>query len=176
MNKQLKVRWLTLFSLLFFSVSIYAQEKLVTIHLEKVSLKEVFSAIEKQTTYRFSYRDVVIDPTKNVTISQTQVPVSSVLDAVLEGKNLEYRIVSSKSIVITDKRKKSTSGKRNVSGVIRDGNGEPIVGANVVEKGTTNGTITDIDGNFVLGVSDNSMLQISYIGYVEQSVSTKKND
>lgn len=62
MNKHLRLRMLTLFSLLFFfSVSLFAQEKLVTIHLENVSLREIFSAIEKQTTYRFSYRNVVID-------------------------------------------------------------------------------------------------------------------
>lgn len=115
MNKHLRLRMLTLFSLLFFfSVSLFAQEKLVTIHLENVSLREIFSAIEKQTTYRFSYRNVVIDATKDITISQTKVPVSSVLNEALAGKNLEYNIVSSKSIVISDRPKKTEIGRAHV--------------------------------------------------------------
>ena len=118
MNKHLRLRMLTLFSLLFFfSVSLFAQEKLVTIHLENVSLREIFSAIEKQTTYRFSYRNVVIDATKDI-ISQTKVPVSSVLNEALAGKNLEYNIVSSKSIVISDRPKKTASDQKEISGII----------------------------------------------------------
>ena len=57
-----------------------------------------------------------------------------------------------------------------VKGVVKDENGEPVVGANVVEKGTTNGTITDIDGNFVLTVSEGSTLSITYIGYLGNEV------
>ena len=52
-----------------------------------------------------------------------------------------------------------------MQGVVTDENGEPIIGANVVEKGTTNGTVTDLDGKFTMEVSENGVLQISYIGY-----------
>ena len=173
MNKHLRLRMLTLFSLLFFfSVSLFAQEKLVTIHLENVSLREIFSAIEKQTTYRFSYRNVVIDATKDITISQTKVPVSSVLNEALAGKNLEYNIVSSKSIVISDKPKKTASDQKEISGIIKDSNGEPVTGATIIEKGTSNGAISDMDGHFSLKVAENGILQISYVGYVEQTIPT----
>ena len=60
--------------------------------------------------------------------------------------------------------------QRKVTGVVTDLKGEPIIGANVVVKGSTNGTITDIDGNFSIEVTPNSILQISYIGYVAQEV------
>lgn len=173
MNKHLRLRMLTLFSLLFFfSVSLFAQEKLVTIHLENVSLREIFSAIEKQTTYRFSYRNVVIDATKDITISQTKVPVSSVLNEALAGKNLEYNIVSSKSIVISDKPKKTASDQKEISGIIKDSNGEPVTGATIIEKGTSNGAISDMDGHFSLNIAENGILQISYVGYVEQTIPT----
>lgn len=173
MNKHLKLRMLTLFSLLFFfSVSLFAQEKGITVHLENVSLREVFSAIEKQTTYRFSYRNVVIDATKDISISKTKASVSSILNEALVGKNLEYNIVSSKSIVISDKQKSTTVGQKEISGIIKDVNGIPVVGATIMEKGTTNGSISDMDGNFTLNIAENGILQISYIGYTEQSVAT----
>ena len=57
-----------------------------------------------------------------------------------------------------------------VKGQVLDSNGEPIIGANVLEKGTTNGTITDMDGNFTLNVRSNATLVVSYIGYTAQEV------
>ena len=70
----------------------------------------------------------------------------------------------------------STTGqdtdKRRISGLVLDEKGEPIIGANLVEKGTTNGTVTDIDGHFALNVSENAVLQVSYMGYLPQEVYT----
>lgn len=172
MNKHLRLRVLTFFSLLFlFSVSLFAQDKQVTIDLKNVSLKEVFSAIEKQTTYRFSYRNVVIDTTKDISISKTNATVSAILNEVLTDKNLEYNIVSSKSIVISDKPKDTGIARKKISGVIKDDNGNPIVGATIMENGTNNGAISDMDGNFSFDIENNGILQISYIGYVEQTLS-----
>lgn len=172
MNKHLRLRVLTLFSLLFlFSVPLFAQDKQVTIDLKNVSLKEVFSAIEKQTTYRFSYRNVVIDTTKDISISKTNATVSTILNEVLTEKKLEYNIVSSKSIVISDKPKDTGNATKKISGIIKDDNGIPIVGATIMEKGTNNGAISDMDGNFSFNIEKNGILQISYIGYVEQTLS-----
>nr|WP_315346041.1 TonB-dependent receptor [Hoylesella enoeca] len=157
-----------------------AQTQTVTLNLRNVSLKQVFGAIEKQTTYRFSYRNVVIDERRDITVSRTNETVQAVLDAVLEGRNLEYKIVSSKSIVISDKPASKASGSaqgdwRRVSGTVKDSHGDPIVGASVYEKGTKNGTLTDVDGRFSLRVRDNSMVQISYIGFQQQDIRTNGN-
>jgi len=62
-----------------------------------------------------------------------------------------------------------------VSGVILDENGEPIIGASILEKGTTNGTITDFDGNFMLDVAEGATLEISYVGYATQSLPAAAN-
>lgn len=62
---------------------------------------------------------------------------------------------------------------KQVSGVVTDGTGETVIGASVLEKGTTNGTITDLDGKFILTVNDNAVLQISYVGYTTQEVPVK---
>ena len=62
------------------------------------------------------------------------------------------------------------NGKISVSGTIVDEKGEPVIGANIAQKGTTNGTISDFDGNFTIKVPKNSELLISYVGYVPQTV------
>ena len=72
--------------------------------------------------------------------------------------------------------KTATVNASNVTGVVVDASGVPLIGVNVLEKGTTNGTITDFDGKFTLNVSSpNAKLVISYIGYVSQEVSAPKN-
>jgi TonB-linked SusC/RagA family outer membrane protein len=175
------VKWkpfiIVLLLLFAFVAESISQERRVTVNLNNASLKEVFDAIEKQTTYRFSYRDIVIDSTKNITISKKEVTVSSVLDEALAGRNLRYTIVSSGSIVISDKQQvpenSKDSRKQEVSGIVKDLDGEPLIGANVLEKGTTNGAMTDIDGNFKLDVSPNAILTVSYIGYISQEVATR---
>jgi len=108
MEKFLKIRlttWIVLCLLIGYqSLTAQTKDQLITIRMTNVSLKEVFGAIEKQTTYRFSYRDVVIDNRKDISISYENVPVSVVLNDVLKGRNLEYSIVSDRSIVISDKK------------------------------------------------------------------------
>lgn len=170
MDKHRKVNFFAVlfFLSLFCCFSIQGQEQKVAVNLKNASLKEVFSVIEKQTSYRFSYRSAAIDNRKDINVQKSGVLVTTVLDEALKGRDLEYKIVSSKMIVIsnkvTNKAIPSTKQKR-VSGVITDTKGEPIIGANVAVKGTSNGTITDIDGKFDIEVPANTTLKISYIGY-----------
>jgi TonB-linked SusC/RagA family outer membrane protein len=160
----------------FVSESI-SQEKRVTVNLNKASLKEVFDAIEKQTTYRFSYRDIVIDTMKNITVSKKEATVSSVLDEALAKRNLRYIIVSPISIVISDKQQApknaEDSRKQKVSGIVKDLNGEPLINAKVLVKGTAEGTITDMEGRFQLDVFPDATLTVSYIGYVSQDIAIR---
>lgn len=151
----------------------FAQEQKVTVELKNTTLKQVFKSIEGQTTYRFSYRNTLVDDKSDITISKRQVDVSVVLNEALKRRNLTYTIVSSKSIVISDKSEQSSPAKtKSVSGIVKSSNGESIIGANVTVEGTTIGCITDIDGNFILeDVPDNANLTVSYIGFQTQSVS-----
>jgi TonB-linked SusC/RagA family outer membrane protein len=149
-------------------MGVYAQEQTVTLNLKNASLKQVFNAVEKQTTYRFSYRNVIIDNRKDITMSKSHASVSSVLNDALRGRDLGYSIISSQSIVITDIQKQSQpteSKKKKVSGVVKDASNNPIIGANVSVKGVSIGAITDMDGEFSLDVPYGSILQFSYIGY-----------
>lgn len=118
----------------------------MSVNLKNASLTELFTLIEKQTSYRFSYRDVVIDKKENVTVKKNNVPAIVVLDAVLPSHGLQYSVVSGKSIVISKKGTKKNASAlgtiKHITGIVTDQTGFPVVGANVVEKGTTNGTMT----------------------------------
>lgn len=174
MNNQSKLQRLLCVAVCFFCIGImtaFAQEQKVTVELKNATLKQVFKSIEGQTTYRFSYRNTLVDDKNDITISKRQVGVSVVLNEVLKGRNLTYTIVSSKSIVISDLKEQATLSKnKRVSGTVKSANGESIIGANVKVSGTTIGCITDIDGNFTLEVPENAKLTVSYIGFQTQEI------
>lgn len=174
MNKHSRLKQFTLCTLLLFCscLSVYAQEQLVTVKLKKASLKELFSEIEKQTTYRFSYRNVDVDNKKSLSISKEKVLVTFILDEVLIGRNLDYSIISDKSIVIFERRSDDSKGRKiKISGTVKDTKGESIIGANVSVKGTTTGVITDLDGRFSLEAPENGILSVSFIGYTGEDIS-----
>lgn len=174
MNNQSKLQKLLCMAVCFFCigiVSVFAQEQKVTVELKNATLRQVFKSIEGQTTYRFSYRNALVDDKNDITISKRQVGVSVVLDEALKGRNLTYAIVSSKSIVISDLKEEAAPSKnKRVSGTVKAANGEAIIGANVKVSGTAIGCITDIDGNFTLEVPENAELTISYIGFQTQEI------
>ncbi|MCD8260349.1 MAG: carboxypeptidase-like regulatory domain-containing protein [Bacteroides sp.] len=176
MNTRTRLKLLTRVMLLFFlsTMPALAQDNRVTINLTNASLREVFTAIEKQTPYRFSYRDVVIDSLENITISKNNATVSFILDEVLINRDLEYSFVSSRSIVISDKRKIPESNTtKQISGVVKDETGEPIMGVNVTVKGSSIGSITDFDGNFSFEAPVDGELLVSYVGYIPQEISLR---
>lgn len=175
MNKHVKMKQIVMLTLLFifYCEGIYAQEQLVTVDLKNATLKKVFKVIEQQTSYRFSYRNEVIDNREDITIKKHQASITEILDKVLEKRNLNYSIVSTKSIVIFDRKEQRNPKKAPITGTIKDALGDPIVGANVMIKGTSIGVITDIDGNFSLETPVEGTLVVSYIGYIEQELPLK---
>ena len=139
-----------------------------------MTLARFLQEIEKQSTYRFSYKDADLAEKEPVTISAKNQSVKSLLTAILSKRNLEYQVTGNKILItVSSVQSKKSNVKRKISGVVVDEKGESIIGANVSEKGTTNGTITDVDGQFSLEVGDNSNLLISYIGYNGQDLPIK---
>ncbi|MGN0230250.1 MAG: SusC/RagA family TonB-linked outer membrane protein [Muribaculaceae bacterium] len=150
-----------------------AQSRNVTVDLNKSTLKDLISVIEKQTSYRFSYRDLVLPETKNVTVTMKNVSVPAVLDAVLPEKGLGYTVVSDKSIVIFKKeatKSKKTKATTTVKGVIYDELQSPMIGVNVVVKGSDVVSVTDIDGAYSIKVPADGVLEVSYVGYTKKEV------
>ncbi|MBO7640028.1 MAG: carboxypeptidase-like regulatory domain-containing protein, partial [Treponema sp.] len=162
--------------MLFLSsaVMVSAQSQKVDISLKNATLKQVFSVIENQTTYRFSYRNDVVDDRHDITIDRKGATVEQVLAEALAGRNLDYAIVSQKSIVISDRQQELSPQqgilRHSMTGVVLDENGEAIIGAGIYEKGTKNGTVTDMDGRFEITVAPNAVLTISYIGFMSVDV------
>ncbi len=175
MSGKLKTRLLStilMFLVGICSYSVAAQEQKVTLDLKNSSLKDVLTSIEKQTEYRFSYRNSQIANVKNLTVIHSDTPVDLVLNTLLKEYNLEYAMISDRAIVITDVKKEVEQSDKTiqVKGVVKDNSGEPIIGANITLKGTSNGTISNIDGEFTLDVPADGILAVSYIGYSSQEV------
>lgn len=153
-----------------------AQGNSISLNVKNISLKELFNTIEAKTPYRISFRNVVIDERKDISLSKKRVPVTEILDEALKGRNLQYRLMSEKSIVISEKQSsEKQSGKtKKITGKVLDSNGETVIGANVLVKGGTTGTITNLDGDFLLEVPENSVLLVSFIGYADLEVPVRE--
>lgn len=161
-------RSLILALLLSGSLSVDAQK--ITQQFRNVPLKTVLEEVEKQLQYSVIYKKDEVNEQKQINHNFKDASVEEVLSAILD-KGLSYSI-QGKMIVISQKTTKASAPQqqKKVTGVVKDKTGEPVIGANVIERGTTNGTVTDLDGRFTLEVTLNAVLQVSYIGYMEQEI------
>ena len=169
-NKSVRVAILCLSLAMAGSLPIDAQK--VTFHEDSISLKQAFEKLESSSAYKIAYNDSQLDVSRKVSMYQKDMDVLQVLSQLLKDTGYTYKI-NGNYVIIVPEEVKTVKGKKQVSGVIADTNGNPVIGANVVEKGTTNGTVTDMDGKFTIEVNDNSVLQVSYIGYNQSEISVK---
>lgn len=158
---------LFLFAGMTFATPSYSQTMRVTIVGNGMRTGKVINEIEKQTEYLFVYDVDEVDMKRNVNVNAQNQPVAEVLDKVFDGTGVYYAM-EGKNIMLMKKNAQQQDNK--VTGVVKDANGDPIIGANVTVKGESIGTITDIDGRFILNAPSDAVLQITYIGYVAQDV------
>lgn len=146
---------------------IFAQA--VSLKMKNVSVKEAMMQLKNKSGYSFVYEAGDLDTKKKIDVDATQLP--DAVKQILAGQNVSFE-VKDKNIVVSKQsgRNASKGEKRKVTGIIKDASGEAIIGASIVEKGTTNGTITDFDGNFSLNVPLGAVLEVSYIGYKAQAI------
>lgn len=175
-------------SLFLLPPTIYASDvnmeavRPISIQLTDVSLSEAMNQIEKVTGCSFFYDANNVDLSLRVSLNVSNESLRDVLDTILDGTGLGYEIsqnqilllpVTSKQIPGQNVQNPNVQQKKNVvKGKILDAAGQPVIGANIVEKGTTNGTISDMDGNFTISVEESAVLEVSYIGFVNQQVKT----
>ena len=154
-----------------FATESYSQTMKVTVVADNVSTGKVISEIEKQTDYLFVYNVSEVNLKRNVKVNAQNKSVAEVLNKVFEGTDIYYAM-EGKNIMLMSKAKDGEAAQQanKVTGIVKDANGEPVIGANVTVKGQSIGTITDIDGRFVLDAPKDAVLQITYIGYVPQEV------
>lgn len=152
----------------------------ISVQFSNVSLSEAMSQIEKASGYSFFYDANKVDLSVRVSLNASNESLREVLNTILDSTGLTYEI-SQNQILLYPQNSRNNSNlivgnfetqqsKKIVKGKILDASGQPVIGANIVEKGTTNGTISDMDGLFTLEVSDQAVLEISYIGFVNQQV------
>lgn len=164
-----------LFLLFVGSANLEAQNRKITLSVEKVSLRQLFNAIEKQTDYKFLYRDLILDDLKDVSVNVEGKEISHVLDQVLPGKNLQYKIQGTNINIIRKASSATTGSVVTVKGNVVDESGQPLIGVSVLQRGTTkNGSVTDMDGNFSMTVPAGTELILSYIGYLPENVIVKE--
>lgn len=164
-------------SLTLMAESAYAQNAKVTINRKDVRIESILNDIESQTDYLFVYkRDV--DVAKVKTVAVTGKPVSELLAQLFAGASITWKMEGNHIFLTVQKDNPKQSGNKGktIQGKVVDGTGESVIGATIKEDGTTNGTITDIDGNFTLPVSNEGSLLVSYIGYKSQTIKAKAGD
>lgn len=156
-----------------YAFNSYSQHK-INIEVNNVSIETLLKKIQEKSEFNFFYRDGVFDKKGNISVKYSNITISEILDNVLKNKNLSYS-VNNRQITIFEITPTVNENVKEqlftISGVINDVSGMPLPGANVLEKGTTNGITTDFYGKFKLNVSSNkAILVVSYIGYRTKEV------
>ncbi|WP_169927077.1 TonB-dependent receptor [Mucilaginibacter auburnensis] len=161
----------------FLEVHASTSAQNLTINQHNTSLEKVFTEIKKQTGYLFLYNQQWIKLSKNVDINVKNAPLTEVLDICFTNQPLTYSIVD-KTIVLQIKKKAFADSQPvaapiaiNVTGVVKDGKGDPLPGVSVMVKGTSLGIQTDIDGKYKLTVADgDAILVFKFIGFKTKEV------
>ncbi|MGV8096557.1 MAG: TonB-dependent receptor [Mangrovibacterium sp.] len=160
----------------------YSQNTTLSIHLKNATLRDLIREVERQSEFIFVFYDEVVDLDRQVDVQVDNQTVDKILDKIFKSSELTYRIFDRQigigkrdpvtgiielpkpleELMVADKR---------LTGLVKDTKGEPIPGATVIVKGTTTGTVTDADGNFVLHVpSDARILSVSFVGFKTQEI------
>lgn len=164
---------LTFVFLLMGMLSVHAgvHSQVYSISLKNAQLRDVVRDIENQSEYRFFFSDDVAEFNRPVEVNVSDATIDQLLNQVLTPHDLGYKILENNLIVISPYENEGPQQERKfATGVVRDNAGETIIGATVSVKGTTTGTVTDIDGKFSIQIPDNAVLIISYIGYTSQEI------
>ncbi|MEX0359410.1 MAG: SusC/RagA family TonB-linked outer membrane protein, partial [Allomuricauda sp.] len=159
-----------------YANSSYAQTK-IDIDVNDVVLEDLFKEIQAKTEYIFFYKDDVLDKKKKVSLNLKNVKLGDILRKAFRNTDLSYKI-DDRQVVIVKKLPEpekiwdddSKFAQSDISGTVTDADGQPLPGANIVVKGTTNGTQTDFDGNYTISAAPDATLVFSYIGFATREV------
>ncbi|WP_423127016.1 TonB-dependent receptor [Gaoshiqia sp. Z1-71] len=167
---------LTLFLTLATSLTVlaggFAQNAKLTLKFEDRRIKEILNEIENQTQFSFMYDNNRIDVERRVNLDVSGENIDEVLRSLFAGTTVTYKMVERHIMLISGAEKSFTMVQNGVvNGKVTNAQGEPLPGVTVLIKGTTNGTITDLNGNFNLGgVNASDVLVFSFIGMQTQEM------
>ena len=165
----MKKKILVLSIMLTMGACCWAQS--IQLKLNNVTVKKAMTELKQKSGYSFVYETSDIDTNKKVNVDAENA--KDAIAQILQGQNVTYEI-QGKNVIVQRKNANSTKAnqgkKRTVKGTVKDNNGEPVIGATIMESGTKNGTVTDADGNFVIEIASDSKLDITSIGYKSQTI------
>ena len=157
--------------LLFMSISLTAYSQ-ITVDLKGISLRASLKKIEQVSNYKFFYSESLPELSWKVSLNVRDVTIDQTMTRLLEGMELTYK-KEQENVIVLIRKTQSKQLTKKVTGTVVDANGEPIIGASIVIKGESHGTITDFDGKFALpDVPEKAVLTISYIGYKTVNLAT----
>ncbi len=175
--KVLRIMRLSAFLLLVFALQTwaapsYSQQSRVTLKLDNVKVLDVLSEIERSTRFYFLFNKDLVDIERRISVSVDKEEIDQVLNDLFRGTNVKY-VVSDRQIVLTTEKESYVPGQQmKVTGKVTDASGSPLPGVTIVVKGTTQGTVTNADGNYTLSnVPDDAILQFSFVGMKTQEIS-----
>lgn len=142
----------------------------ITLIMKNKPVREVIKEIEKVSDYRFFYNDDLSDLNKVISIEIKNGDIKDIMKQITQQAAVSYVLKANRQVVLSLASIDQQKDVVKIAGKVIDEQGEGVIGANVMEKGTTNGTITDLDGKFYLEVSGKSILQVSYIGFNTQEI------
>lgn len=178
----MRMTLLFLFLLVFYvqAEQSYSQVTKISLDMEDSSVEKILQSIEEKSEFYFLYNSKLVNVDRITDIHVNEKSIASVLTQLFDTNEVEFEVKGTQ-IILSPKQMHGQliavteafqQQKRTITGTIADAAGLPIIGANIVEVGTTNGTVTDVDGKFSLSVANNATIRITYIGYLEQDVST----
>lgn len=150
----------------------YSQNVKMSLDMENTTVHDVINAIEKKGEFYFTYNLNQINVNRKVSIKVENKTINQILDQLFSKSGIDYKI-ENRHIVLYKQavsEVEAVKQQKSINGIVADEQGEPIIGASVLEKGTTNGTITDLDGRFTLSIGKGTELIVSYVGYTTKTV------
>ena len=151
-----------------FSFETYSQ---ITMNVKELSLRASLKKVELVSNYRFFYNENLPELNQKISLNVKDATIDQTMKQLLDGMELTYTHEHENVIVLVRKTQQSKQSTKKITGTIVDEHGNPIVGASITVKGTSNGTITDLDGRFSLEIPlGTTQLWASYIGYIDQAV------
>ena len=157
-------------------LTVFAQQ--IDMSLDKVTVRRAMEYLQREYGYSISVRSDEVDIDRIVTVKVTNASLNEVLDRIFTGQDVEYA-VNGKSVSVRARKAapKPAVQTRVVHGKILDEDSEPLAGASVIEKGTTNGTVADENGNYSIELTtENPVLQFSFFGFADEEIAVGKSD
>ncbi|MGV8093493.1 MAG: TonB-dependent receptor [Mangrovibacterium sp.] len=156
-----------------FATRTYSQSARLSLNLKNSSIKDVLYDIETKSEYYFLFNSKLIDVNRRVDIKVTDQHIEQVLKKLFEGQDVSFTIMDRQVIIqpTPDSSARTVQQQRSVTGKVTDSSGAPLPGVTVVIKGTSRGSLTDVDGNYSLSsIGDDAILVFSFVGMKTQEI------